>query len=212
MRHLKGFFSLSLLFIFLISCTEKSEKLPILGQHDFDTKYQDGVLETDTIYYTLPDFKFTDQNGNNFNENNIQGKVYIADFFFTSCPTICPKMSKNMLKMAQEYRANENVLFLSHSIDTRYDSVPVLKTYSEKLNAPNNWFFVTGEKEDIFGIAEKYMVSAGEDSHAPSGVVHSGAFILLDGKRRIRAYYDGTKASEMKKLEKDIEILLNEKE
>jgi len=210
MKELRLIITILIGSVILFSCEEKNERLPILGQHDFDTEYVDGVLKTDTLYYSLPDFVFTDQNGQPFNEKAVDNKIYVADFFFTSCPTICPKMSKNMLKMAKKYEQNDGVLFLSHSIDTRFDSVPVLKKYSEKLNAPDNWFFVTGEKDDIFGIAAKYMVSAGEDPHAPSGVVHSGAFILLDGKRRIRAYYDGTKVDEMEKLEKDIESLLKE--
>ncbi|MBD79720.1 MAG: SCO family protein [Crocinitomicaceae bacterium] len=196
--------------VLLSSCEEKDQSLPILGRHDFDTEYKNGELVTDTIYYTLPDFRFTDHNGNIFDEQLVKDKIYVTDFFFTSCPTICPKMSKNMLQMAEEFKDNERVLFLSHSIDTRHDSVPVLKKYATKLNAPNNWYFVTGEKDKIFSLAEKYMVSAGEDPHAPGGVIHSGAFVLLDGKRRIRAYYDGTKSKEMNKLRADIKTLIKE--
>lgn len=199
------------LFGLFAACEEQSESLPILGQHDYIPNFENGEMTTDTVFYTIPDFSFTNQNGEEVSQSNVEGKIYVTDFFFTSCPTICPKMSKNMLELAEKYSNNDRIVFLSHSIDTRHDSVPVLKRYSEKLNAPNNWHFVTGNKEDVFGIAEKYMVSAAEDEHAPGGVIHSGAFILLDGKRRIRAYYDGTKHEEMAKLNADIAYLLNEK-
>lgn len=202
--------SVSILTLFF-SCTNKSETLPFLGRHDFTTEYKNGELVTDTIFYSIPPFHFINQNGETINQNNFKGKVYIADFFFTSCPTICPKMSKNMLDLSKHYLNNSDVLFLSHSIDTRNDSVPVLKRYSERLNAPNNWNFVTGDKDKIFEIAEKYMISAAEDEHAPGGVIHSGAFILIDRQGRIRAYYDGTKKEEMQKVYHDIDLLLKEK-
>lgn len=206
MNRLFGLFFLSM--VAFCSCEQKADDLPILGQHDYITEYRDGELKTDTIFYTIPEFQFTDQNGESFDENSVGNKIYVTDFFFTSCPTICPKMSKNMLELSKQYQDNPNIIFVSHSIDTRHDSVPVLKQYAERLDAPSNWYFLTGEKDDIFGIAEKYMVSAAEDEHAPGGVIHSGAFILVDSERRVRAYYDGTKKEEMPKLQDDIKTLL----
>ncbi|MGB0403807.1 MAG: SCO family protein [Salibacteraceae bacterium] len=210
MKKINSLLIITSLLVLLFSCTSKQETLPYLGQHDFSTEYVDGELITDTIFYTIPEFNFVNQDGQEVNKSSVSGKVYIADFFFTSCPTICPKMSKNMLDLSKHYLNQPNVMFLSHSIDTRNDSVPVLKKYSERIDAPSNWTFVTGKKDHIFEIAEKYMVSASEDEHAPGGVIHSGAFILIDKLGRIRAYYDGTKKEEMEKVYHDIDLLLKE--
>lgn len=195
----------------LASCKQKeSSRLPYLGQHDFVSEYKNGELVTDTLFHTIPVFSFVNQNGDTVNRKLFEGKVYLSDFFFTSCPTICPKMSKNMLELAKEYQDNPRVQFLSHSIDTRHDSVPVLKRYSEKLNAPDNWHFVTGNRDEIFDIAPEYLATAGEDKHAPGGVVHSGHFILVDDKGRPRAFYDGTKEENLEKIKLDINSLLKE--
>jgi protein SCO1/2 len=207
------FFALIALILGLASCRpNESSQLPYLGQHDFIPEFKNGEMVTDTIYHTIPDFEFVNQNGETITQKNFEGSIYISDFFFTSCPTICPKMSKNMLELAKAYQNNNRVKFLSHSIDTRHDSMPVLKRYAEKLNAPKNWHFVTGNRDEIFDIAPEYLATADEDEHAPGGVVHSGHFILVDAKGRPRAFYDGTKEENLEKIKSDINSLLEELE
>ena len=159
----------------------------------------------------LQDFKFVNQDSQKVDVGTVYGKVHVMDFFFTSCPTICPRMKSNMLTVYEKFQEDDRVVLVSHSIDTRHDSVPVLREYAERLEvgAPR-WHFVTGEKEDILGMAKNYMVAAMEDSLAPGGYAHSGKLILLDQKRNIRGYYDGTSAESTEEMMVDMERLLNE--
>lgn len=179
-------------------------QLPILGSKTI-------VRDGDIIYHTIHDFTFIDQDSTTVTAKTFKDKIYVADFFFTSCTTICPVMKNEMKRVYNEYKGNLNVAFLSHSIDPAHDQVPVLKEYAKDLGVENNqWHFVTGEQEDIFDMAQKhYMVAAFEDSTVPDGVLHSGAFILIDQQRRIRGYYDGTDTQEVNQLIVDIPKLLN---
>lgn len=190
---------------FLFSCENTSRKLPILGEREF--------INGDSVYHTIPNFSFINQDSAVVSNKSYEGKIYVTDFFFTTCPTICPVMKKQMLRIYEKYKENPVVGILSHSIDPRHDSVAVLHEYAKKLGIKGNmWNFVTGEKEKIYTIGEKsYYVTAGEDSTAAGGIIHSGAFILVDTKRRVRGVYDGTKEQEVTKLLKDMDVLLNEK-
>lgn len=189
----------------LFSCENTSRKLPILGERDF--------INGDSVYHTIPDFQFINQDGVEVSNKTFEGKIYVSDFFFTTCPTICPVMKKQMLRIYEKYKENPQVGILSHSIDPRHDSVQVLREYATRLGVSGNmWQFVTGEKDKIYKIGEKsYYVTAGEDSTAAGGIIHSGAFILVDKKRRVRGLYDGTKEEDVTKLLKDMDVLLNEK-
>lgn len=191
--------------ISIISCESSSRKLPILGEREF--------INGDSVYHTIPDFSFTNQDNQTITNKNYEGKIYVADFFFTTCPTICPIMKKQMLRVYEKFKENPKVGILSHSIDPRHDSVQVLKEYATRLGVNSKmWNFVTGEKTKIYEIGEKsYYVTAGEDSTAAGGIIHSGAFILVDTKRRVRGVYDGTKETDVTKLLKDMDVLLNEK-
>lgn len=191
--------------ISIISCESSSRKLPILGEREF--------IDGDSVYHTIPEFSFTNQDNQTITHKNYEGKIYVADFFFTTCPTICPIMKKQMLRVYEKFKENPKVGILSHSIDPRHDSVQVLKEYATRLGVNSQmWNFVTGNKAKIYEIGEKsYYVTAGEDSTAAGGIIHSGAFILVDTKRRVRGVYDGTKETDVTKLLKDIEVLLNEK-
>lgn len=191
--------------ISIISCESSSRKLPILGEREF--------INGDSVYHTIPDFSFTNQDNQTITHKNYEGKIYVADFFFTTCPTICPIMKKQMLRVYEKFKENPKVGILSHSIDPRHDSVQVLKEYAARLGVKSKmWNFVTGEKAKIYEIGEKsYYVTAGEDSTAAGGIIHSGAFILVDTKRRVRGVYDGTKETDVTKLLKDMDVLLNEK-
>lgn len=191
--------------ISIISCDNSSRKLPIIGERDF--------VNGDSVYHTIPDFSFVNQDSSIITNKTYEGKIYVADFFFTTCPTICPVMKKQMLRVYEKYKENPKVGILSHTIDPRHDSVKVLKEYATQLGINGKmWNFVTGEKSKIYEIGEKsYYVTAGEDSTAAGGIIHSGAFILVDTKRRVRGVYDGTKETDVTKLMKDMEVLLNEK-
>lgn len=203
-----SFISLLIIIIgisFLFSCENTSRKLPILGEREF--------INGDSVYHTIPDFSFINQDSLVVTNKSYEGKIYVTDFFFTTCPTICPVMKKQMLRVFEKYKENPAVGILSHTIDPRHDSVAVLREYAKRLGVTGNmWNFVTGEKEKIYNIGEKsYYVTAGEDSTAAGGIIHSGAFILVDTKRRVRGVYDGTKEQEVTKLLKDMDVLLNEK-
>jgi len=205
------YFLLTAGILSIAGCRLPEQELPILGPRIPIEKQVEGQTMTDTLYHQVPDFHFTDQNGLPVTASTFEGKVYIADFFFTTCPTICPVMKNNLLKVYEAYKDSASVSILSHSIDPVHDSVAVLKDYANRLEvqAPG-WYFVTGNQDSIFSIARQYMVSALEDKEAPGGYAHSGALILMDKQRHIRGYYDGTEEEATKKLIRDIKILLNE--
>ena len=170
-------------------------KLEVIGQED----------------HKIADFSFINQNNEIVVNDSLKDNIYIANFFFTSCPTICPIMSANMLTLYDDFKGEPNLNFLSHTIDTRHDSVKVLKRYSTKLGVSSDrWHFVTGPKDDIYGIAKSYLVSAKEDKNSPGGYIHSGALILVDGQGRIRAYYDGTKEEDIVKMKRAIKAILSQ--
>ncbi|WP_425392684.1 SCO family protein [Ekhidna sp.] len=193
-------------FFILAACTQQSgsERLPILGNKVFE--------ENDTIYHTIADFKLVDQDSSIVTNDTFDNKIYVADFFFTSCPTICPTMKAQMLRVYESYENNDQVAILSHTIDPTYDSVALLKDYAERLGVKSDkWKFVTGNQDSIYDLAEgSYMSIVDEDSDAPGGYIHSGAFLLVDKQRRIRGVYDGTVPEQVDVLINDIEKLLNE--
>lgn len=195
------------------SSDRTEERLPILGRKEVQTKMIDGKEVLDTIYHTIGNFSFVNQDSLVITQEDFEGKVYVADFFFTSCPTICPVMKSEMLRVYETFQGKDEVLLLSHTIDPEYDTVALLKDYAERLGVENHdkWHFVTGEKEDIYEIGQgDYMVTAMEDEDEPGGFLHSGAFILVDQHRRVRGIYDGTKEAEVDKLIQDIPRLLEE--
>ncbi|MFZ4797682.1 MAG: SCO family protein [Bacteroidia bacterium] len=196
----------------IIACGKK--KLPILGERAVDIKMVDGKEVVDTIYQTVPNFSLTNQDGLEVNQNTTNGKIYVADFFFVTCPTICPRMKKNLLTVYEAYKGNPNILLLSHTIDPEHDSVAVLKDFAERLGADSKqWHFLTGNRDSIYELATHgYYATALPDSTEPGGYVHSGGLILIDKNRRVRGIYDGTSEKDTKTLIDDMELLLNEKE
>ena len=191
--------------ILIFACSESNKTLPYLGQSDINAK-------GDSVKHAIANFRFINQDGDSISQEFFKDKIYIADFFFTSCPTICPVMKTQMIRVFEKFKEHPNFLILSHTIDPRHDSVAVLKKYKEKLGISSaQWQFVTGEQKEIYDIALKsYMVSALEDKEAveDGGFVHSGAFVLVDKNKHVRGIYDGTKEKEVDKLIKDIELLL----
>ncbi|MFC6100653.1 SCO family protein [Olivibacter domesticus] len=208
---MKGYPALLIVMLFLIACGQSNKKLPILGEREPTTKEIDGKMVTDTIYQTIPPFSFINQDSVIINNKDFDNSIYVADFFFTSCPSICPIMSKNLLKVLNKYKGNKEVKILSHSIDTKYDTPWVLKKYATKLGVNGDqWQFVHGSQESIYGIADKYMVYAKENSSAPGGFEHQGWLILIDKDKRIRGAYDGTNDEQVSQLMDDMDILLKE--
>ncbi|TKC10383.1 SCO family protein [Pedobacter polaris] len=190
-----------------------NKKLPIYGQREaVITKDKDGNQVVDTVYQTIPNFSFLNQDSTIITQDVFKGKVYVADFFFTSCTTICPTMHRNLKTVYEDFKSNPDVMFLSHTIDFKYDKPAVLKKYSQKLGIDNSkWLFVYGSKEDVYRLAEKnYLVAVEEDSTARDGYIHQGWLVLIDKDKKMRGAYDGTKTEQVEQLKKDISTLLAE--
>ena len=195
----------------LLACQNQAQrKLPILGRQS----YKEVNGKTDTLYHTIPPFEFVDQDSTLVTPSTFNGKVYVADFFFGTCPTICPVMKQQMLRVYEKFRENPQFAILSHTIDPDHDTVAYLKDYATRLGIADNsvWHFVTGDRDKIYqmGSAEGYMVPVGKDQNAPGGFIHSGAFILVDKEKRIRGFYDGTKTIEVDALINDIPKLFGD--
>lgn len=199
--------------LFGAACTQE-KKLPIYGDREAKiTKDANGSEKIDTVYKTIPNFKFLNQDSVEVTQDAFNNKIYVADFFFTSCTTICPVMHRNMKTIYEKYKGNPEVMFLSHTIDFKYDKPSVLKKYAQKLGVDvPQWQFLYGDKKEVYGLAEKdYLVAVQEDSAATDGYVHQGWLVLVDKHKRIRGAYDGTKSEEVEKLKSDMDILLAEK-
>jgi len=196
------------LFLSILSSCKETPKLPTYGKEAIKTE-----TGYDTIIKKVAPFEFIDQKGEVVTNETFKGKIFVTDFFFTSCPSICPVMAKQMLRIHDAYLDNDQIVFLSHSIDPARDSVQKLDNYAGKIGITSNakWHFVRGEKEAIAAMAEDYMILAYEDDQVPGGFEHSGFFILVDGAQHVRGYYDGTSQQEVIELIADIEILRNER-
>lgn len=193
-----------MLLFTIISCSNPSKKLPVLGNSTITGK--------DTIYPKIKNFSFIDQDSTIVTNATFRDKIYIADFIFLSCPTICPKMTTQLSSVYAVYKNNPSVYFLSHTIDPKNDSIPRLKAFANNLGVNKRWHFVTGNRDDIFKLAtESYFATVYPDAKEPGGYVHSGGLLLVDKNRHIRGVYDGTNPVETKRLIADIQILLKEK-
>lgn len=181
------------------------------GGADQDTLPILGFKEEGDDYHQIPDFDFINQDSQRVTNATFADKAYVADFFFTSCPTICPKVKQQMLRIHERFKEEDQLLLLSHSIDTRYDTVPVLKAYAEKLGVSSEkWHFVTGEHDEIYEIADDYFSIAIVNPDAPGGFDHSGRLILVDQNRHVRAFCDGTDPASVDAFMDDIDQLLKQ--
>jgi protein SCO1/2 len=203
-----------LLSVIGFSCTEQKQesKLPIFGERDIVTREENGKLIADTLYHKISDFKFIDQDSGIVTNETFRSKIYVADFFFTSCRTICPIMKTQMLRVYDSIQNMNDVLILSHTIDPEYDTVGLLHDFANRLGVESSkWHFVTGDKDSIYSIAQSsYFVTAMEDKTEPDGFIHSGAFLLIDKERRVRGTYDGTIEADVNQLIRDIRVLRKE--
>lgn len=204
----------------IFSCTSdhpnqsKAADLPYFGEHDVELVHDSSdVSLVDTIYFTVPGFVFINQDSSTTSHKDYRGHVYVTDYFFTTCPTICPIMTSQMVRLqslVNTQLGNAGVKFLSHTVDPEHDSPSVLKDYATRIGADfSNWNFVTGNKEDLYDQARYgYFMTAFESDTAAGGFFHSDQMVLVDREGHIRGYYDGTSTSEVDKLFEDIKFLV----
>jgi protein SCO1/2 len=193
--------------------TSKIESLPYLGEHDIQFLHKsDSSIIADTIYYTLPKFSFINQDNKEISHRNYSGKIFITEFFFTECPSICPIMSSQMARLQELIKKeglNQEVMLLSLSVKPDHDTPEILRAYGDKLGADySNWNFFTGDALDIYDLAENgFMLSAFPDEKAEGGVFHTDKLTLIDSEMHIRGYYDGTSTKSVDQLFQDLLIL-----
>jgi protein SCO1/2 len=203
--------SIVLLAAFWACNTSKQETkklfLPVIGE-----KKLAGVDGKDTIYHTVQSFSFVNQYHDTVSEKTIENKIYVADFFFATCQSICPKMSSQLVHVQNAFKSDKNVLILSHTVNPSNDSVEVLNGYAQTYGAAKNkWHLLTGNKKEIYDMARySYLVNALEDDGTAEGFLHSELFILVDAQKRIRGMYDGTDSVAVLKLISDIKLLKQE--
>lgn len=188
--------------------------LPIYQPSMVNSELVDEDIQHVRKFHTIADFQLINQYGDTITQRDYQDKIYIADFFFTTCPTICPIMTDNMVKLQQRLKGLKDIMFLSHSVTPEIDSAPVLKIYADAKGVDgSNWNLVTGDLEQIYSLARKsYLVAQLAPGEDPYEMVHTENFVLVDKKRRIRGYYDGTDWEDMERLLVEVDILLAEKE
>jgi protein SCO1 len=182
-----------------------NEPLPILGERT--------LQGADSVYHTISAFKFMNQDSQIVNNATFAGKAYVADFFFVSCPTICPKVARQMKRVYDRFLTDDRIGLISHSLDTRHDTIPRLKKYAEDLGvkAPK-WHFVTGTHDEVFGMADDYFSVTLVDPDAPGGFNHSGKLLLVDTQGRIRAFCEGTDPKDVDEFMAEMDKLLVEME
>ena len=182
------------------------------GLHDIQYVEKDGKKVADTVYHTVPPFALIAHDSSLFTSDQVKGKIYVANFFFTHCPAICPAMIEQMKRLQGNTKDIEELVFLSHTIDPERDSIPRLQEYiAERELNTDNWYFLRGEKDEVYELGQDgYMINAMEDEYAEGGFLHSEHFVLIDREGHIRGLYVGTDPVEVDQLEKDIRKLLKE--
>ncbi|QNM85386.1 SCO family protein [Polaribacter pectinis] len=188
------------------------KKLKIYNPVDVNPRLVDESILHVTKNHRIADFELTNQNGEIITNNNYKNKIYIADFFFTRCQTICIAMAYNMSELQDFYKNDNNIMFLSHSVTPVIDSVSVLKEYADRKGViDGKWNVTTGSKKHIYELARKsYFAVLDEGNGDENDFIHTEQFVLVDKERRIRGYYDGTEKEDMEKLKKDITLLKEE--
>ncbi len=195
-----------LILLISFSCKNATNKqvLPIFGEKK--------LSNTDTIYHTIADFSFKNQFNETVSNQTVKSKIYVADFFFATCQSICPQMSTNLIEVQKAFLNDDSLLILSHSVNPLHDTVEVLNGYGIRYGAKKNkWHFLTGNKKQIYDLAKtSYLVNALEEDGSAEGFLHSELFLLIDTKGRIRGFYDGTDKVQVNKLITDIKLLKTE--
>ena len=204
------FSGISIVILFVIYDALKPEKrLPVYQPNMVNPELVDSTLVDVKKYHTISDFQLINQNGDTIDQDSYANKIYVADFFFTTCPTICPIMTKNMAEIQGSILEDDEIMLLSHSVTPGIDSVPRLKAYAkEKGVIDAKWNLVTGDKKQIYELARKsYLAVKTDGDGGPYDMIHTENFILVDKEKRIRGFYDGTNREEVKKLLDDLATL-----
>ncbi|MEO9569820.1 MAG: SCO family protein [Polaribacter sp.] len=210
---------LTLLLLICISCKKevlinKNNILPFYNSEEFTPEW---ISKNDINYskiHQIKPFEFTNQNGKKITNKDFEEKIYVADFFFTTCPSICPILAKNMHALQEEYKNDKDILLLSHSVMPWIDSVKKIKEYAiEKKAIDNKWHLVTGNRDEIYKIARTsyFADDAFKETKDKTGFIHTENFVLVDKKGRIRGVYNGTLALDIQRLKRHIKILKKEK-
>ena len=200
-----------ILTLFYIALSPQ-KTLKIYSPADVNPELADSTVQSIAHHHKIAPFAFTNQNGKKITQQEYEGKIYVADFFFTTCQSICPKMTKNMAWLQEQIKNMPNVMLLSHSVTPDIDTVPVLKAYADEQGAiDGKWNLVTGDKKDIYYIARKsYLAVKTTTSSELYDMVHTENFILVDKKGRIRGFYDGTNLDRADKDAKNVKQLLED--
>ncbi len=192
---------------------KERKRLPVYNPVDINPALVDPSVQNVYKQHRVGDFKLIDQMGNTVTPENFKGKIYVTDFFFTTCGTICPKMTKQMVRVYDEFKDNPEVMILSHTVTPEIDSVEVLRAYAENLGVKDDskWIFVTGDKKQIYNLARKvYFAATTEGDGGANDFVHTENFVLVDKEKRLRGFYDGTSKDDVDRLIDDIYTLLDE--
>ena len=184
------------------------EVLPIYQPAEVNEKLVDSSIIHVAKYHKISDFKLTNQNGKEVTQANFKDKIYVADFFFTTCQDICPVMTKNMYQLQEELKNDNQILLLSHTVIPEVDTVEKLKEYAIENNVDDSkWNLVTGDKKQIYELARKSYLAVEDSNYNEYDMIHTENFMLIDKEKQIRGFYDGTNSEEINRLLKDIEIL-----
>ena len=204
-------FSIITIYLFYVAL-KPSKSLPIFNPSDVNPELVDSTVQYISKYHTIADFSFVNQNGKTITQKDYEGKVYVADFFFTTCGSICPKMTTNLAEVQKAIINNPKVMLLSHTVFPETDSVPVLKGYALKNGVVDSkWNLVTGDKKAIYTMARKsYLAVKLGKPEQLYDMVHTENFVLVDTKKRVRGFYDGTNKEEIQRLLEDINFLCQE--
>lgn len=201
-------FSIITIYLFYVAL-KPSKTLPIYNPSDVNPELVDSTVQYISKYHTVADFSFVNQNGKTITQKDYEGKIYVADFFFTTCGSICPKMTTNLVDIQKAIINNPKVMLLSHTVFPETDSVAALKAYAVKYGVNDTkWNLVTGDKKEIYTMARKSYLAV--KLGAPNqlyDMVHTENFVLVDAKRRVRGFYDGTNKEDIEKLISDINFL-----
>jgi|TARA_B110000908_G_C10260417_1_gene458799 protein SCO1/2 len=204
-------FSVSMVFI-IYSIINPEKRLPVYNPADVNPRLVDKSVKHVRKNHKISDFSLINQNGENITHEDYKDKIYIADFFFTRCQSICPIMTNNMAKIQMKFKEDNSIMFLSHSVTPIMDSIPVLREYADMKGViDSKWNVTTGVKKHIYELARKsYFAVVDEGDGGVQDFIHTENFVLVDKKRQIRGYYDGTNEEEMTKLVEDIKLLQKE--
>ncbi len=192
---------------------KQRERLPIYNPVDVNPALVDPEVQNVFKDHRVGNFRLIDQNGDSLTPADFNGKIYVTEFFFTTCGTICPKMNRQMLRVYQEFKDNPDVMILSHTVTPEIDSAAVLKAYAEKLGVTRHdkWKFATGNRKEIYRLARKvYFAATSEGDGSINDFVHTENFVLVDKEKRLRGFYDGTSKEDVDRLIDDIYTLLSE--